>query len=447
MQTERSISAFWEIVPATSCNFSCLTCYAAENSRPDSRLLDWKQISVAIDRATNLGITNIDILGGEPLAYKFLESFISYFKNKVPNGFCGVVSNGSLITREKAKSLFNSGIDQVTVSLDGTTAEINDANRGKGSFEKAIAGINNLHFVGIPFTIAYTVTPFNLEDTNKVPLFAQKLNARAVAFQIAEMEGRAKIKLKDYSYFNHIEGLRSICKAFDQKSSIYIGVSTRSKFKEFLNTFFNAGLGLPNIKCSGGVNTFMISSGGDIFPCSTYAYFPNGSAKNEGINLVQDSLMDIEEFATKKYAKFNEEMGGLEKSKFYTCLDCTHKNHCAPCPIINSQGFVSECEWVKEIYAELEKNIMRSSIKLLTEAKVASDSEIQFTVPTQENPLIIPIGINAFNNLISSSPEQIILKFSDKETDPLEAKNRVINFLCKLRSHQVIEIDGFKKMG
>jgi len=71
-------------------------------------------------------MTSLEILGGEPLLHPNLEKFISNFKRRVPHGFCGVVSNGTLISEKKALLLKNAGLDQLTVSIDGTNAEIND---------------------------------------------------------------------------------------------------------------------------------------------------------------------------------------------------------------------------------------------------------------------------------------------------------------------------------
>ncbi|MBU3956760.1 radical SAM protein [Patescibacteria group bacterium] len=208
---------FWEIVPASSCNFQCLNCYAADNARPDKRLLDWNEMKVALEKVIALGTKKIDVLGGEPLTYKHLEKFVKYFKSKVEDGFCGVVSNGSLITKARARSLLNAGLDQITISLDGTKAEINDANRGKGTFNQALIGIENTIEVGLPLTIAYTITPFNTSDTSNLFSFVQKLGAKALSVQITEMLGRAKKTLKGINTFNWFEGLRAISKMFRQR--------------------------------------------------------------------------------------------------------------------------------------------------------------------------------------------------------------------------------------
>lgn len=439
---ESNLRVFWEIIPAASCNFQCLNCYAAENARPDRRLLDWTKIKAALDKAISLSVRHIEILGGEPLIYRHLERFIEYFKSRVNNGFCGVVSNGSLITKERARSLFDSGIDQLTISIDGTKAEINDANRGPGTFERILTGIENAREVGILLTIAYTITPFNTLDTPNLFSFVQKLGAKALSVQITEITGRARKTLAHLGSWDWSEGLKAICRMYQYRPLVYTEVSTRSLFKEFLNHFFNAGLSLPDIRCGGGLETFMVSSGGDLYPCSNYAYFPNGKQRNKGVNLVSDNFYTVRKFV-KEYAGFNADMRLLGIKKFTTCQNCKYTASCAPCPLANPTGIVPECEWVKSQTKKLSEKILRSRVKLLIKPEICNN-ELRFSVPTQDQPVVIPMSEKRFKELIVlKSLLQIVETYKKKSGNGRDAENKVIEFLCKLRSHQVIEIERF----
>lgn len=434
---------FWEIVPATRCNFQCLNCYAADNARPDMRLLEWEKMKIALDRAIALGIRTIDILGGEPLTYKYLEKFVRYFKDRTPDGFCGVVSNGSLITKRRARSLLDSGLDQLTVSLDGTKPETNDANRGKGTFPKILAGIENAIDVGIPVTIAYTITPFNTEDVPELFPFIQKIGAKALGVQVTEMLGRAQRLLSGIP-FNRTEGLKAICSMYDQRPTVYTEISTRSLFKEFLNHFFNAGLTLSDLRCDGGLETFMVSSGGDLFPCSEFAYFPDGRQRNKGVNLATDNFENIERFVRQRYANFNKKMRALEDRKFITCQDCKYKGSCAPCPLANPSGNVPECEWVKFQTLRANERILNSRVRLLIEPIPRNGSEIMFQVASQKTPLVVPVAEEEFRQLmLLGSISQIVERYKNETGNDKETETKVIDFLCKLRSYQILEIEGF----
>lgn len=425
---------FWEIVPGTRCNLRCETCYAAENARPDRRMLDWNDMKRVEDRAIGMGMTTVEVLGGEPLLYPHLDSFIAHFKNRYPKGFCGVVTNGTLITPEKARILKGAGLDQLTVSLDGTVNEINDLNRGQGSFEKAKAGIDNTLKAGIGVTMAYTVTPFNTRDTRNLFPFANKIGIEAVGIQIMEMVGRAKKTMSGYK-FDRVAGLNAIMGAYNGfRPKVYSEVNTRTLFKGLLNRFYNAGLELPAIRCDGGRETFMISSGGDLLPCSQYAYGPNGEVRRPGVNLVGDSPVAVEN-AINFYGEFNREMVILEGTNFSSCQNCNHQELCAPCPLANSAGVVPECEWVKTEMGNLDRAVRESTVKVLIEPEQTDESNISFRVPTQEKPIVLPMPRVTFDYIVNLGKIREIEKWA--ETD-------MVSFWCKLRSHQIISISGME---
>jgi radical SAM protein with 4Fe4S-binding SPASM domain len=81
------------------------------------------------------------LFGGEPLTYPHLEELILTIKDA--GAFVDTPTNGTFLT-DKASMLIRTGFDQVRVSLDGPK-EINDYQRGQGSYQKAISGINELH--------------------------------------------------------------------------------------------------------------------------------------------------------------------------------------------------------------------------------------------------------------------------------------------------------------
>lgn len=425
---------FWEITPGHFCNLECKSCYAAENARPDHRLLDWKSLEKAQNKAIDIGMSSLEILGGEPLLHQDIEHFVSNFKKRVPAGFCGIVSNGTLVSENKAKALKEAGLDQLTISIDGTNAEINDKNRGLNSFNRALRGAENAMKAGIGVTLAYTVNPYNTSDTPNIFSFAQKYGFEAIGLQILEISGRARNTFKNEKDFNRIVGLDAIIGAYDlPKQYLYSEVNTRNKFKTLLNRFYNAGMELPSIRCDGGTETFMISSGGDFLPCSQYAYGPNGEIRNRGVNLTTENSNLIDNFQ-EQYLDFNHKMSLLENTKFSSCQNCEHYDSCAPCPLINPSGIVPECEWVDSKTKELN-NLVRSSdvlLKILPEP--VNESSISFKVRTQEEPLTIPLDRQKFHQIMDQKKVSEMEKMLDLD---------LVEFLCKLRSHQVLSLSNF----
>jgi len=437
-----SKTVFWEIVPGEVCNLKCKNCYAANNVRPDTRILNWEKLKKLLDKIIELKVKKIDLLGGEPLLHPCLEKTIKYFSNRVPDGFCGIVTNGTLITKEKAKKIKNSGVSQITVSLDGTTPMINDMSRGKGSFKQAIKGIHNAIDAGIPITISYTINQFNLENTCDIIPFTQNIGVKAAAVQITDRWGRA-IKSMEGTKFNRIKGLDAVCNMYHSFFIMYTDIATRNMFKNFLNLFYNANLIIKDERCEGGLHSFLISSGGDLYPCASYAYYHDGKQRNNGVSLVSESLTTIKK-VMRQYKRFNTTMRDTANKKFTTCRNCSYNNFCAPCPLENPSGGVPECEWVRKQTRFLMNKIKKSTLKLLIQP-TEKNGNLTFTVPTQKQPIHVPMGEKEFRKLIEASTVSQMIKnvCRDKKESYEKAAYEVIKFLCKLRSHYIIRIRNF----
>lgn len=175
---------------------------------------------------------------------------------------------------------------------------------------------------------------------------------------------------------------------FYQRPKIFAGVSSRLRFKEFLNYFFNTCLPLEDERCDGGNKEFMVSSGGDIFPCSLYAYGDNLNGieiNKRKANLIHDDIEIITELIEENYLPFNE-LIREKATKFSTCQKCSYIKICSPCPLTDSFGKVRECEWVQEQSGLIEEMILNSSVELLI-LPIKQDAGIKFFVPTQSMPL------------------------------------------------------------
>lgn len=104
------------------------------------------------------------LFGGEPLLYPYLEELV--FEIKKSGAMIDTPTNGTLLTKH-AQMLVRCGFDSIRVSIDGPR-HLNDEQRGRGAYDKAMAGIEALfrerekpHGRGPVIGIIYTVTPEN----------------------------------------------------------------------------------------------------------------------------------------------------------------------------------------------------------------------------------------------------------------------------------------------
>jgi len=105
------------------CNAICIMCPREqhEDARPHG-IMDLEKYKRSIDEVVSLGAKKIVLTGfGEPLIDRTLEQKIAYAKAKNLNTY--IITNGSLITRARAKSLIDAGLDEMRVSYYGMSAE------------------------------------------------------------------------------------------------------------------------------------------------------------------------------------------------------------------------------------------------------------------------------------------------------------------------------------
>src|SRR5512139_698753 len=154
-----------------ACNLRCRMCYEWGDtgiySRPDgprkAAVLDLELAKRVVDELAPVR-PYYSLFGGEPLMYPGLEELVRAIKQA--GSFIDTPTNGTLLAKHAAM-LVETGFDYVRVSLDGPR-DIDDRQRGAGSYDEAMAGIaalqrekretgNTVPMVGI----IYTVTPEN----------------------------------------------------------------------------------------------------------------------------------------------------------------------------------------------------------------------------------------------------------------------------------------------
>lgn len=126
------------------------------------------------------------LTGGEPLLCKDIFEIISYIHDK--GIITSLVTNGWLLP-DKAEGLVNSGLDFICVSIDGPK-EVHDQNRGvKGSFDRAVAGIEKLIELKkekkgfLHVKIGAVIVPPIINDLDYIVTLAKELKVDEVSFQ------------------------------------------------------------------------------------------------------------------------------------------------------------------------------------------------------------------------------------------------------------------------
>jgi AdoMet-dependent heme synthase len=176
------LDSLWIQVTGLSCNLRCVHCFNA--SGPGNRgvpFLSREEVESILSRAEELGVRDVVFTGGEPFLHPDMTEIAADTLNRFP---ATILTNGTLLTDRIVDRLADAGRNsiyslEVRISLDASSEEENDRIRGKGSFEKALAGVVRLEKGGfLPI-----VTSVQLQEENSsmtLEAFESLLRSRGI---------------------------------------------------------------------------------------------------------------------------------------------------------------------------------------------------------------------------------------------------------------------------
>ncbi|RJQ74630.1 MAG: heme b synthase [Desulfobacteraceae bacterium] len=179
----------WETT--RNCNLSCVHCRASATCGPYTGELDTQAAFRLLGQIAEAGKPIVILTGGEPLLRTDIFDIAAY---GTAQGLRMVMApNGTLLTARIAEKLAESGIQRISISLDGAAAESHDAFRGvPGAFEGALRGIQYAKGAGIEFQINTTITKTNLDQIPRILSLAEQLGAVAHHIFLLVPTGRGK---------------------------------------------------------------------------------------------------------------------------------------------------------------------------------------------------------------------------------------------------------------
>lgn len=161
------------------CNLDCFFCYndLGAAGKPLSR----EQYFAFFAELADLGVLNLTLSGGEPLAH---PDFLALGRQARELGFVlRVKSNGHALRGELARRLKDE-VDPflVEVSLHGATAATHDRQtRVPGSFERLLANLEEMRRLGLRVKVNSTLTAWN---EGEIEAMFDLVESRGLAFQV-----------------------------------------------------------------------------------------------------------------------------------------------------------------------------------------------------------------------------------------------------------------------
>lgn len=317
----------WEIT--RRCNLKCVHCRSSSElevkEHPDFSFEEAKRV---LDDVSSYASPVVVLSGGEPLLREDVFDIAAYGTEKDLR-MC-LATNGTLVTDEICKKIKESGIKMVSLSLDGSTAEVHDNFRNfPGAFDGTINAASLFKENDIKFLINSSFTKRNQDEIPKILKLAKELGATAWYMFMIVPTGRGEdimeelISAEDYEELlkwhyemekNEDELLvRPTCAPSYYRVVLQQAKKQGDDFERRTLQFSTGG----SKGCLAGQLISLIDVDGNVLPCS---YFPMSAG-----NIREKSFKDIWE---------NSELfKDLRDFKAYKgrCGACEYVNVCGGC--------------------------------------------------------------------------------------------------------------------
>ncbi len=170
---------FWETT--AGCNLRCTHCRRLDVMDAVSRDdMDTARAKAFIDDISSHYKPILVLSGGEPLFRNDILELAAHARDRGLR--VALATNGTLVTRQKAKEIKVAGIARVSISLDGARPESHDRMRGEGNFVRALEGFRHLSEEGVSLQVNMTVTRHNAHELPE--LYEKCLDLKADALHL-----------------------------------------------------------------------------------------------------------------------------------------------------------------------------------------------------------------------------------------------------------------------
>lgn len=242
-----------------TCNAFCSFCNYYLTPKNEKRLIDYSRIIQKVKPFV------VSITGGEPLLRKDLEQIIKKIKKSHWGCYVGMITNGALLTKERARSLRNAGLDQISISLDFPDKR-HDKSRGiPGLFNrimKVIPYLKDMGFYRISFNTV--ITRENIKDLTRIADLALSLGINVSYSSYSSMKN-GNLDLIPSNGF--IDTLRDTIDKLIEHKKAYRNVMNSEYYLLKIPEYFGNG-GIKG--CLAGVKFIQVTPQGEIKRCAEF---------------------------------------------------------------------------------------------------------------------------------------------------------------------------------
>lgn len=318
------------------CNLSCEHCYIEALDKKYKDELTTDEARGLIDDLSEMGVPVLLFSGGEPLIREDIFELGSYARER---GIRIVISsNGTLITKELAVRIKETGFGYVGVSIDGLS-RTHDRFRGiPGSFDMAINGLRVLRQEGVRVGVRFTINKHNYRELPQIIDLVVKENIPRFCMYHLVYAGRGREMVKqDTINEDRLRYIEFLCqKALELywagvETEIlttdnhadgvvildYIAKNHPQRRNEIIELLKRRG------GCSAGVKIANIDPKGNVHPCQFWQDLSLGNIREERFSQIWNNPAN----------EFLDKLRNKEKYLTGRCGQCNYKDICGGCRI------------------------------------------------------------------------------------------------------------------
>lgn len=263
-----------DMVVTTACNFKCRHCYIKKENLAGCTSISVDAWKCTLRELCKWGLISISITGGEPLTYDGLPDILDYANDlglKIQ-----LLTNGYLIDEDFCKRIARYRKIIVQVSLDGSSAETSEMQRGsKGSFMRTVENIRLLSSYGIEVIVAIVLNKKNVNDIYDGSMVAlcSELGVKVLGITPTVIEISNAADNKEM-FLSPSDSYKAVCFVNAQNKNgafpknVIVNVSAPPALTVETSV---SRVRKMRPRCRRGTNSFSVRPNGDVYVCTDFA--------------------------------------------------------------------------------------------------------------------------------------------------------------------------------
>lgn len=348
-------SVKWELTQR--CNLKCKHCFVGKIEYERDMGIDNAKKMLNIIKSS--GVSEIVLSTKEPLAYPNICELLEYCADL--NLYVTLVTNGTLITDRVLRCLSKCKVKNLSVSLEGISAETNDYVRGKGVFEKVIDAVDRVDELNyttkysFPLALQISLTSKNYSEIKEMIDWFEKSPFMAVNVGDISILGNAtenrELKLTEEQYERAVDILLENYSKLDNVSFVLNLKKSTPYDTLYLNMKYGLCMECVVPSCAAYHGYYSLLPNGDT--CSCVALTDDSFSSYENLKSDYNLLRD---------GKFENitrisDLGKYKESGF--CNKCRYRKECELCLLIvyDDSRFKESTKKCYLAYERLEKTL------------------------------------------------------------------------------------------